>query len=394
MDLTFSLVNRMDLTFSLVIARFRESLEDVKDLIQLFHKLKPKVYIYNKDDISSIKYEDLGFEDLEIIIEDIPNVGRDAQSFLYHIYKYKNCNTDIIYFIPASYKTKLSYPETCAPGCIFKTLDNFHLLKSEVSKIWNQWYGWSINSWGGTHPENIKATQTQKFEISKIRPLGKWMDERVFNLLENRPFLEPLKNGLCCFIQTTKERINNIPSFIFKIWLDELTKDGPNSELVHYWERSWGTILGSFIDRLPIKNYQKIIPLNIDIYLKCVDYPVLNICVFNPILKVDGNINYFQIIESLNNKEKCISIKVDENRFICSSYLNNTLVIKDFVEDDNFKNEATFRIYQGLGEKGYSFESYIKPNYFIRHKNYFVTLHKLEDSTDYYNGCSFEIIEN
>ena len=381
----------MDYTFSLCIARFKESIEDVNDLIGLFHKLNPKVYIYNKDDISFINHEDLHYPDLTITIENIPNVGRDAQSFLYHIHKYQDVVTDINYFIPASYKTKLTYPETCASGCIFKTLENFHLLKSNVCPIWDQWYTWSINSWHGTHPDNVEATKTQTFVVSKIRPFGKWMTERVFKLLDNGPFLDPLKNGLCCFFQTTKERIQAIPKFILKLWLDELTADGPNSELVHYWERSWGTVFGSYNTNLALKNFNAYIPCNIDIYLKCIDYPVLHVNVCDPLLNVDHSITYFQIVNSLNNKEKCISFKYNDS-YICVNKCSNNLVIRKYTNTEDFHDCASFRIYNGLCGSGYSFESYIKYNYYIRHLNYDLIISKCTNSDTYNNGCSFEII--
>jgi hypothetical protein len=379
----------MDLTFSLVISRFRESLEDVKDLIQKFDSklYNLKVYIYNKDDRSNINKEDLDFE---TIIENLPNVGREAHTSLYHLYKHYEELTDVIYFIPASYKTK-NHPETCAPGCIFNTLDNFHLLPSHQDNL-DLWYNWILDSWGGTHSENSKVATQCNYIKCRNRPFGKWIVENVLSPLNLPYFLNPLKNGLCGFIQTLKERVYNIPKDLLKSWIQELEEDGPNSEVCHYWERTWGTILGSFNSSLPIKNIQKSIPFNKNVIIKSVNYPELDICNFNEdLFKIHNNTCIFKIVESLNSKEKCISILYN-NKYLCSDE-SNLLKLKSLEDTKKFKDSVSFRLYKGLSSNGYSFESYDKPNYFIRHNGYIIYTHLIYNSDLYKLDSSFEIIE-
>lgn len=391
----------MDLTYSLVIARFRESLEDVKDLISKFHKLNPKVYIYNKDDISNIDNEDLQDFNLEIIIENLPNLGREAHTILYHSYKYYEDLTDVIYFIPASYKNK-NHPETCAPGCIFQTVENFQLLNSYRDNLDN-WYPWVLDSWGGTHSENSKVAIQVNYIKCRSRPFGKWILENVLSPLNIPYFLNPLKNGLCGFVQTIKERINKIPRNLIKTWIKEIEEDGPNSEVCHYWERSWGTVLGNFNTSLPIKDIQNSLILNKDIMINSVNYPELSFSNFNTnYFKIQKTLDLFQLTDPLNSKEKCISIKFN-GKYLCSDK-SDLILLKDFQDTEEFKNSATFRVYKGLCLGTYdtekanmskivSFESYDKPNYFIRHTGYVLYTHHIFNSDLYKLDASFEIIQ-
>lgn len=389
----------MESTFSLIIPRFRESLEDVKDLIYKFNSKIPniKVYIYNKDDISSINKEDLGFENLEIIIENLPNLGREGHTVLYHLYKYYDELTDVLYFIPASYKTKI-HPETCAPGCIFKTLDDFHLIPSYQDNL-NLWYNWILDSWGGTHSENSKVATQCNYIKCRNRPFGKWINENVINPLHLTQFLNPLKNGLCGFIQTLKERVHNIPRYLIQSWLKELEEDGPNSEVVHYWERTWGTILGSFNSSIPVKNINTLV-LNKNISINSINYPELSFNNFDTYyFKIHKGLDVFQLIKPLNSKEKCISIKFNIGntsnlieKYLCSDK-SNYLILKNFEDSEEFRNSASFRVYQGLGLSGFSFESYDKPNHFIRHTGYVLYTHPFFNSDLYKLDSSFEIIQ-
>lgn len=396
----------MDLTFSLVIARFRESVEDVKDLIGIFHKLNPKVYIYNKDNISSVNKEDLGFEDLEITIENLPNLGREGHTSLYHLHKYYNTVTDVLYFIPASYKNK-THPETCAPGCIFKTLDDFHLLNTEglrnrdLSPILTSyqdnlelWYSWVLDSWGGTHSENSKVAVECNYVKCRNRPFGKWIAENVINPLHLTQFSNPLKNGLCGFIQTLKERVHNIPRDLIQTWIQEFEEDGPNSEVGHYWERTWGTVLGSFNSSIPVKNINTLV-LNKNISINSVNFPELSFNNFDTYyFKINKGLDVFQLTEPLNSKEKCVSIKFKglNEKYLCSDK-TNYLILKNFEDTEEFKNSASFRVYQGLNLSGFSFESYDKPNHFIRHTGYVLYTHPFFNSDLYKLDSSFEIIE-
>jgi len=390
----------MNQSFSLVIARFRESSEDVKDLIQTFNSKisNLKVYIYNKDNISNISLVDINIENLEIIIEDLPNLGREGHTCLYHLYKHYEDLTDIIYFIPASYKTK-NHPKTCAPGCMFDTLDDFHLLSSYQDNL-DLWYNWTLDSWGGTHNENSKVASQCNYVKCRNRPFGKWILENIMVPLNIPYFLNPLKNGLCGFIQTLKERVHNIPKNILQNWIQELEEDGPNSEVGHYWERTWATVLGSFNTSLPIKDIQKSLILDKKVMINSVNYPELSFSNFDTtFFKIQKSLDTFQLVNPLNLKEKCISIKFN-NKYLCSDS-SNLLILKDFQDNEEFKNSSTFRVYQGLNKDIYksssknifSFESYDKPKYFIRHTGYVLYTHFMYNSDLYKSDASFEIIE-
>jgi hypothetical protein len=99
-----------------------------------------------------------------------------------------------------------------------------------------------LDSWHGTHDENKKFTIYQDFTHSKIRPYGKWFDERIVKKIGICKYLCGYSNGHFGFLQTSKEKILSIPIEVLHDWLIELIEVGPNGELPHYWERSWASI--------------------------------------------------------------------------------------------------------------------------------------------------------
>ena len=74
---------------SLIISRFKESKDEIQELVENFKPLNPKVYLYNKseDDIE-INYDN-------IIIEKIDNLGRESHTYFYHMIKYYDSLEDI-----------------------------------------------------------------------------------------------------------------------------------------------------------------------------------------------------------------------------------------------------------------------------------------------------------
>jgi hypothetical protein len=222
----------MESLFSLVISRFRESKEDILELIEKFEPLSPKVYIYNKSE-EEFKLEKEG---VYIEIENIPNVGREAHTWIYHMVKMYYFLTPVLYFVPASWKNKQD--EFCLKN-VFGSISPFKILNAIESKIEMDF---SISSWYGTHSENKKHTISQNFTLSKIRPYGKWFEERISNKIKIEKYKLSHCNGHYGVFQTTQEKIKKIPLYVLNDWLEELIEVGPNGEVPHYWERSWTSV--------------------------------------------------------------------------------------------------------------------------------------------------------
>lgn len=220
---------------SLIISRFKESQNEIQELIDNFKPLNPKVYLYNKSE------EDIEIKYDNIIIEKIDNVGRESHTYIYHMIKYYDSLEDVLYFIPGSWKTKMGM-QNHAPGYIFRSIRKFEIIKSLKG---NMEENFILNGWIGSHNENNKFTPKQIYKQSEIRPYKRWFDERIKSKIDIPYFLSDNQNGCLGFVQTTKDKILKINIEILKDWLNELIEYGPNSEIPHFWERSWASIFGT-----------------------------------------------------------------------------------------------------------------------------------------------------
>lgn len=216
---------------SLVISRFKETPDEVKFILNIFDKLKPKVYIYNK---GPSDFSIQGYDVFKIL--KIDNVGREGQTWLHHIVENYDMLSDIIYFIPASFINKQhlhSYKN------IIKSIEKKSLVENVYAKI-N--YKFTIDSWSGTHNKNSEVVKSQNYKISDIRPFGLWFEKRIKSVIKSEKYMNFDKHGAGGIIQATRPQINRILLKDWKIWNQEMIDGGPNPEIGHYWERTWGTI--------------------------------------------------------------------------------------------------------------------------------------------------------
>lgn len=77
---------------SIIVAHYNENLDWLYDIDK-----EIKIYLYTKSDtIPNINADN-------IIVEQLENIGNEGQSYFYHIVKYYNDLTDLIYFTQADY---------------------------------------------------------------------------------------------------------------------------------------------------------------------------------------------------------------------------------------------------------------------------------------------------
>jgi len=224
----------MDKMYSVVISRFNEPIEDIIEIINYFSKLNPKIYLYNKSSTDISK----DFESFQnLIIENIPNFGRESHTYLYHMYKNYETLEDICYFIPGTFLFKKENHFYNSPINILNSIEEKSIIKSSYADIQ---YNFIIDQWLGFNTINREYVKIQNYNKSSIRPYGKWFETRI-----NKNYLESYENGWYGCFQTTRENIRKNSKDKILEWIEELVENGPNGEIPHYWERSWASVFGT-----------------------------------------------------------------------------------------------------------------------------------------------------
>ncbi|XP_065671834.1 uncharacterized protein LOC136089702 [Hydra vulgaris] len=103
----------------------------------------------------------------------------------------------------------------------------------------------------------------------------------------------------------------------------------------------------------------------------------------------------FRIVKALNGKEDAVSLQsvVESNKYL--RHQNFILKLHSIDNSELFKNDASFIIRNDKYYTGYiSFESTNYPGYFLRHQDYTVKLHKEEPSVELYRkDASFKLVQ-
>lgn len=196
----------------LVVARFNEDVE--------WTRAYPQKIIYNKGDKTTIP------EDLHAFVQDLPNVGREAHTYIHHIVQHYDTLDDVTVFTQADYLPHISEEDFAK---LFDITDASHNLTD--SSVWmcgvNK-YNFRISNWGGPlTPSKYDETY------------GQWY-ERVFDA----PFVHGVhvyKNGI---FSVHKSRIRKYPKAFYEKLLSEL--DYCHSpETAHFMERTWAKMFQS-----------------------------------------------------------------------------------------------------------------------------------------------------
>jgi hypothetical protein len=215
----------------IIITRFKE--ENIDKLIKpIKNKKNVKIFIYNKG--NKIESEILeGVTNVKII--KIPNLGWDSYAYIKHVIDNYSNLPDYIYSVHASSIYLLNKIE------IYIELIN----KSKELKINDyQYYGgnvdyaplnFTIDSWDATTILNKLNNNTM--EISKIRPLEKWIKSKIkiipISMIEN----EEIKSNYLGMFMVSKNNILKYDIQWYRNILNEISVW--QSEVNHYLERSW-----------------------------------------------------------------------------------------------------------------------------------------------------------
>lgn len=211
----------------LVISRYNEELE----WIDYEAVKKYKNIIYNKGSNNNFKKNK---NTLEVI--NIPNVGREGHTYLYHIINnYYNNLHDVIVFLPASIDSSndklmkiVHILENLENGIISNHCTKYNNVKTDL-------YDFQLDNWSASDPKNIEINPEMKLELSKIRPFGKWFESHFGDMvIINEVYY-------CGIFAVHKNTILYHPLSYYEELMKELSLSS-NPEAGHYFERSWGAI--------------------------------------------------------------------------------------------------------------------------------------------------------
>jgi hypothetical protein len=221
-------VNEMIDDVTIVVARFNEDISwlnkpELKDITHI---------IYNKGneikDFDSIK---------------LPNVGREAQTFIQHIIDNYDRLSDITIFLPGSCMddhkiTKTNETLTLA----LKTKDTVFIGQEFRENIMKIYGNRRIDEWSGTNEKNIENLPSKRVYPAKLRPFEKWYDHYIGKKIITR--------FICwtAIFAVSREDILQKPKSYYEELNDCLNKDS-NPEEGHYMEMSWVSVFGKIAEK-------------------------------------------------------------------------------------------------------------------------------------------------
>lgn len=166
-----------------------------------------------------------------------PNVGREAYVILEYIVSNYESLPDIIMFCSASWCNNEG-KKISLSSMIVRYENNMFV--PTAPRHWSCICDGIVDIWYGSTEANLEIVKKMSFKHSDIRPYGKWYEKRIKNTTGRE-----WQNNICHYGMFTvhRESILRYPQSQWQDWLQEIAKDGPNSELAHYWEWSWASLL-------------------------------------------------------------------------------------------------------------------------------------------------------
>jgi lipopolysaccharide biosynthesis glycosyltransferase len=218
--------NYLEIHKSIIISRYNEDLEWINEYP--FNQFQ--YIVYNKG-----VNENFCKNNVKQIIN-LPNVGRESHTYLYHIVNNYDNLSDILIFFPGS--LNLNYKKEKA----IKILNNIILnnYKKAIfvghyqNDIFETFKDFKLDNWKCSNLQNLELNPESELQLSRLRPYGKWY----------RYFFRNIKarwNTYWGTFSIDKRDIIQHPKTRYKILLNTISNSS-NPEANHYMERSWGAV--------------------------------------------------------------------------------------------------------------------------------------------------------
>jgi len=215
----------------IIISRYNEDLSWIDESPFNRHP----IIIYNKGDEINIKNKKIKK------IVNLPNVGRETHTFLYHIIENYDNLSEVTIFLMGSVKLPNKYQRSIKMIETVEKTNNTYLscVENDIGEI-KKASNFTIDNYQSSN-ENNREKSNSKVEPSNIRPFGKWF---------NAVFTDNEKNE--CFVynsilSVSKKNILQKPKSYYKKLLNQVNTS-ENPEAGHYIERSWYAIFYPYDD--------------------------------------------------------------------------------------------------------------------------------------------------
>jgi len=210
----------------IVIARYNEPLEWLKE--DPYNKYP--VIVYNKSG-----NENFHKSDKITRVVDLPNVGREFHSYLYHIiHNYHNL-ADTTVFLPGS--TQLPH-KIAKAELLFSNLHKKTAIvcAGRMDDVKKELHNFTLDSYMSGDKSNATLNNTSDLSPSTVRPFGKW-----YSNLFGDSVTTCMNQNL--IFAVSKEDILKKPRSYYILLIKELDSH-PNHETGHYFERATEAVFG------------------------------------------------------------------------------------------------------------------------------------------------------
>lgn len=219
---------RFDLSkdVEIIVARYNESLSWT--VLPIFNKFKYTVY--NKGD------NDLFEKSLVNKVINLPNVGRNDHTFLYHIIQNYDKLSKITVFLPGSTNIpyKLERAKKMLRSIIKSRYKTAYFYGFRTPSVKNEFHGFFMDRYAASDPQNYMKNSENIVKPCVLRPFSKWYSY----FFSNFHATQYTYGGV---FSADKRDIHNCSLEKYS-QLIETVSTHSNPEAGHYIERCWGVV--------------------------------------------------------------------------------------------------------------------------------------------------------
>lgn len=212
---------------TLVIARYNEYLSWLNEF-DLNHI--DDLFIYNKGDPYSFQVNN---HTTRVRVISLPNVGREAHTYLYHIVNHYYAMPSLTIFLMGSSTMEHKYERAKSIIEIsrYQKSRTIVLHPAIYRNVKEDLYDFVLDEWQSLSLENKAKNPDSRLEPSPIRPFGKWYQHHFPDV-----FIRTVSyNGIFAI---SKDDIQSSSLNKYADLLREVSKHS-NTEVAHYLERAW-----------------------------------------------------------------------------------------------------------------------------------------------------------
>jgi hypothetical protein len=224
----------------IVVSRYNE---DLKWILE-YPFTEFKYIVYNKGINDN-------FEKTNVIqIINLPNVGREGHTYLYHIIENYNDLPNIIVFFPGSitHHVKFDKAKQILLNIIDSNFTKAYFVGEYYDDIYTKHKDFKTNNYLSSDINNRIINKEQKTQLCVIRPFGRWY-RYFFGNIKTHWFTH------CGVFSVDKRDIIQHPIENYQRIIKTLERSS-NPEAGHYIERTWGTIFFPMIYTNKIRQKQ------------------------------------------------------------------------------------------------------------------------------------------